>query len=293
MNIINNTQLCVESTSILEESSVEKADEVRVQIKPIGPILVEAKQQFMEYFEYIKLETMQINEMIKSVESKVESELAQSKPALEAAQKAVSNINKMQLCEIKCLRNPPKIVNVTLTAVAIIMGKKIKGWKDIQKMLGNYRFIPSVLKFHTNKIKLEYLKKIRKEYTMLDQTKQNLNYLIYGYIRENIESKYNDIFVVTDIKNLILLFCKHMCNSSLLIWNPDFNYMRVNKASRMAGPLVLWVKAQYQCAILLDSIKPMRYELKRLKKQLNSKMKRSQTIKSYIDVLDKKLKDHS
>ena len=33
--------------------------------------------------------------------------LIEAKPALEAAQKAVSNINKKQLNEIKALRNPP------------------------------------------------------------------------------------------------------------------------------------------------------------------------------------------
>eukprot|EP01084_Bolivina_argentea_P022716 42233_1 len=75
----------------------------------------------------------------------VEAELAEAKPGLEAAQKAVLNINKNQLNEIKALKNPPKMVDFTFRAVATVMGKKINDWKQIQQMLASNDFIPSIL----------------------------------------------------------------------------------------------------------------------------------------------------
>eukprot|EP01083_Nonionella_stella_P096780 272139_1 len=130
----------------------------------------------------------------------VESELAEAKPALEAAQKAVSNINKKQLNEIKSLKKPPQVVDMTMRAVGTLMGKKIKAWKDVQKMLGSNDFIPAILKFDTNKVKEKTRKKINKDFMS----------------------------------------------------NPDFTFERVNKASKVAGPLVLWVKSQVKMADLLD-----------------------------------------
>merc|ERR1712244_161601 len=108
----------------------------------------------------VDIEMKQINERTQSVEA----ELAEAKPALEAAQKAVSNINKKQLNEIKVLRNPPKMVEMTMNCVVTLMGKKIKNWKDVQKLLCSNDFIPSILKFDTNKVKEKTRKKLQKEY---------------------------------------------------------------------------------------------------------------------------------
>merc|ERR1719445_274903 len=49
-------------------------------------------------------------------------------------------------------------------AVCTLMGKKIKSWKDVQKMLGDKNFIPMILKFDTNKVSEKVRKKINKTY---------------------------------------------------------------------------------------------------------------------------------
>merc|ERR1712113_717141 len=108
----------------------------------------------------VEIEMKQINERT----SAVEAELAEAKPALEAAQKAVSNINKKQLNEIKALKKPPQMVEMTMNCVVTLMGKKIKNWKDVQKLLGSNDFIPSILKFDTNSVKEKVRKKIQKTY---------------------------------------------------------------------------------------------------------------------------------
>ena len=52
------------------------------------------------------------------------------------------------------------------------------------------------------------------------------------------------------------------------ISNEEFTFERVNKASKVAGPLVLWVKAQTKFADLLDSVEPMTCKIKVIKKKL-------------------------
>eukprot|EP01083_Nonionella_stella_P219456 786118_1 len=88
------------------------------------------------------------------------SKLASGKSELEAAKKAVSNINQEQLNEIKALKEPPKLVDMTMRAVATLM------CIDVQEMLASNDFIPSILKFtyDTNKATTEHQKKIKKEF---------------------------------------------------------------------------------------------------------------------------------
>ena len=57
--------------------------------------------------------------------AEVENELKEAKPALEAAQKAVSGISRKQLDEIRALKKPPEPVEKTLLAVCMLMVRLI------------------------------------------------------------------------------------------------------------------------------------------------------------------------
>merc|ERR1712113_1173422 len=184
----------------------------------------------------VEIEMKQINERT----SAVEAELAEAKPALEAAQKAVSNINKKQLNEIKALKKPPKMVDMTLNCVLTLMGIKTNNWKDVQKILGGKDFIPQILKFDTNKVKEKTRKTIQKKY----------------------------------------------------LENEDFTFERVNKASRVAGPLVLWVKSQVKFAHLLDSVEPMTKEIKELKDKLVVKQKQAQKLNETVTELESQIEEY-
>jgi len=92
-----------------------------------------------------------------------------AKPELDKAMEAVSNIEKSALNEIKVLKKPPKIVEMAMTAVALMLGHTIKHWKDVQKIL-SYKFIPSVLNYDTEK--------------MLNQNVENRNKVIKTYLND-------------------------------------------------------------------------------------------------------------
>ena len=120
--------------------------------------------------------------------------------ALEAAKKAVSNINKKQLNEIAVIRNAPFMLEMTMNAVAILIGKKIKDWKRMKKLMARQDFIQVILKFDTDKITKRHRKKILKYYFS----------------------------------------------------NEDFTFERANKASKVAGSLLLWVKAHVHMSCFLN-----------------------------------------
>jgi len=165
-----------------------------------------------------------------------ESELAEAKPLLEAAQKLVSTISKTQLYEVRILKKPPAVVELVMSAVTVMLGNKIKSWKDIQKVLGKPTFVASIIEFDTMCLK----KKTREE-------------------------------------------CKKY------VKHEDFNEERANKASKVAGPLVKWVKSQVKYSELLDIVRPMQKEIKVLKKRLNKKQKQQKVCIELVNELEIKI----
>jgi len=168
--------------------------------------------------------------------SKCEAELAEARPLMEAAQKLVSSINKKQLDEIRVLKKPPAVVELVCSAVAIMLGNEIASWRDIQKVMGDRKFIASMLQFDTLKLK----RKTREE--------------CVKYTRHD-----------------------------------DFNEERANKASKVAGPLVKWVKSQIKYSELLDIVRPMQKEIKVLRKRLDKKQKQLKVIVELVNELEAKI----
>jgi len=181
-------------------------------------------------------EIQQEIEQINIRTAKCEKELAQAKPLLEEAKKLVSTISKKQLDEIRVLKKPPAVVELVMSAVAVMLGNKIKSWRDIQKVISNSKFVPSILNFDTMSLK----KKTREE---------------------------------------VVKYVKH----------EDFNEERANKASKVAGPLVKWVKSQVKYSELLDIVRPMQKEIKVLRKKLDKKQKQSKMCRQVINDLELKI----
>ena len=155
---------------------------------------------------------------------------------MEEAKKLVSTISKKQLDEIRVLKKPPAVVELVMSAVAVMLGNKIKSWRDIQKVISNSKFVPSILNFDTMSLK----KKTREE---------------------------------------VIKYVKH----------EDFNEERANKASKVAGPLVKWVKSQVKYSELLDIVRPMQKEIKVLRKKLDKKQKQSKMCRQVINDLEVKI----
>ena len=109
----------------------------------------------------------------------IESELKDIKPQVEKAQRNVSLIKRRQLDTIVTFRpsSRPILVESTLYAVMIVLGKKCRDWTSLRREMGhNYRFMVEILNFDTKEFSLKRRKKIEKKYlSNQDMTVENVS----------------------------------------------------------------------------------------------------------------------
>eukprot|EP01084_Bolivina_argentea_P304250 525398_1 len=116
----------------------------------------------------------EVEKDLKLVEDKqktIKQKIDEAKPLIEKARLAVSNISKEELNEIKSLKSPPLIIELAMTAVAMILGNEVKSWRDVQKIL-SYKFKPNVIKFDGKNMNRHLRNKVETEY----QSKDEFNY---------------------------------------------------------------------------------------------------------------------
>lgn len=78
--------------------------------------------------------------------SSCEKDLAEALPALQNASKAVENIDKGAIAEMKNLGKPPALVQTTMLSVSLLLGVK-ENWDDAKKLLGDMTFRQQLLTF--------------------------------------------------------------------------------------------------------------------------------------------------
>jgi len=97
--------------------------------------------------------------------SEVQLELAEAEPALLSAKDAVGAIKKAQLDEVRALRNPPKLVQLTMEAVCSMLGhKQATDWDEIRKIIRKDDFIAAVLAFDSTKLRARQIEDIERKY---------------------------------------------------------------------------------------------------------------------------------
>ncbi|KAF8934382.1 dynein heavy chain [Dissophora ornata] len=95
----------------------------------------------------------------------VMGDLANAEPAVEEAQKAVSDIKKAQLTEVRSMGNPPEAVKMAMESVCTILGNRIDGWKSIQAIIRREDFISSIVNFDTDRrMTLNMREKMKHDY---------------------------------------------------------------------------------------------------------------------------------
>merc|ERR1719295_2008400 len=71
-----------------------------------------------------------------------------------------------------------------------------------------------------------------------------------------------------------------------------WTFEAVNKASKVAGPLVLWVKSQVKFAHLLDQVEPMTREIQELKASMDAKVKQGEELTALVVELEQKIVEY-
>ncbi|KAJ2828525.1 dynein heavy chain, partial [Coemansia erecta] len=78
-------------------------------------------------------------------------DLERAEPAVEEAQRAVSNIKKQQLTEVRAMANPPAAVKLAMEGVCTLLGHRQTDWKALQGVIRRDDFITSIVHFDTDR----------------------------------------------------------------------------------------------------------------------------------------------
>ena len=78
--------------------------------------------------------------------------MAKAKPALVAAEKAVNELNKDDITELKKVNNPIKAVSLALECTLVYLGYKSCDWKTAQKALADMKFLERLRNYDRDNI---------------------------------------------------------------------------------------------------------------------------------------------
>lgn len=71
--------------------------------------------------------------------------------------------------------------------------------------------------------------------------------------------------------------------------NPDYNFDKIDNASKACGPLVKWATAQIQYAEMLHRVEPLRDELQKLELEANRNEAKAKSLQDVIVQLEKSI----
>ncbi|KAF9161045.1 hypothetical protein DFQ26_004928 [Actinomortierella ambigua] len=82
----------------------------------------------------------------------VKADLDRAEPAVEEAQRAVREIKRPQLIEVRTMGNPPEVVKMAMESVCTMLGHRLDGWRSVQGIIRGEDFITSILNYSTERM---------------------------------------------------------------------------------------------------------------------------------------------
>ena len=154
----------------------KEVDQMRKILIDLAPELERKKKESEELAKTVEIDSVKANKVkeivedeerevnikaqeIKILQEDAENDLREAMPILDGAVKALQNIERKQIVEIRTFAAPPELVVYTLEAIAILM-EAPTNMESIKKLLQN-NFLESLLSFRRDNIKPVTLKKLR------------------------------------------------------------------------------------------------------------------------------------
>lgn len=82
----------------------------------------------------------------------VEEELSEVQPLIDAAKKAVGNIKKDNIAEIRSLKMPPDAIRDVLEGVLMILGQQDTSWNNMKTFLGKSSVKDDIINYDAHRI---------------------------------------------------------------------------------------------------------------------------------------------
>jgi dynein heavy chain len=160
---------------LLETNEVVK--QMRVELKDLEPILVQKSQAVEDLMVRLAedqgaADIVRKNVLIdeaaakeKAIETQAIAEDAQKDlslalPALETAVKALDQLNKEDINEIRQFQKPPELVRTVMESVCILFGQK-PDWNTSRLLLSDSSFLKKLYDFNKDNISENTLKKLK------------------------------------------------------------------------------------------------------------------------------------
>ena len=110
---------------------------------------------------------------VKIIQEDAQKDLDEALPALNAAVSALNNLSKADITEVKGFVKPPPMVQTTMEAVCVLLGRKAD-WDTSKKLLGESDFTEQLLNFDKDNIDPKRLKTLQKYVTMEEFTAESV-----------------------------------------------------------------------------------------------------------------------
>eukprot|EP00483_Globobulimina_turgida_P000840 UN00841 len=143
----------------IQHKTMEKLDMIILMEK-------EAKEKSKQA-EMLRQEVDEGLKYIRERREIINDKIAIAAPELRKARLAVSGIDPIDINEIKTLKSPPTVIEKVITATVMLLGHKIKQWRDVQKLL-SYKFKPELMNFDTHTLSKSTREKVYKKYAGKD-----------------------------------------------------------------------------------------------------------------------------
>eukprot|EP01083_Nonionella_stella_P198429 728498_1 len=97
----------------------------------------------------------------------VNQRLKAAQPEIDAARAAVADMDPKELHEIRSLKSPPAIIELAMTATCLVLGVKVKTWRDVQKRL-DYKFVRDILEYDGRNMPRENRIRVERDFIAKD-----------------------------------------------------------------------------------------------------------------------------
>jgi dynein heavy chain len=152
----------------------EETEKLMIKIES-ETVEVEAKKELVAADEAIMNEAAAASQSIKD---DCENDLAEAMPILESAVAALNTIKPADITLVKSMKNPPQAVKFCLEAICVMKGIKPERkadpatpgkiiddyWGPSLKMLGDMKFLESLITYDKNNIQPAIIKRIRERF---------------------------------------------------------------------------------------------------------------------------------
>lgn len=98
--------------------------------------------------------------VVSEIKDECQRELDEAIPALNAANKALNNLEKKDIVEIKSYTKPPELVEKVINAVLLLFDRK-QSWDEGKKMVSDIDFLRKCIDYPKDDIKNATLRKLQ------------------------------------------------------------------------------------------------------------------------------------